>query len=188
MSSFRWRCAQVLVLASVVTTVAWTIRAPAQSQGITIYLVRHAEPLQGAGDDPPLSPDGKKRAAELGEKLKTAGLGALITSTFRRTKETAEPAGRRYGLPPHEIGFEKGLDAHIQEVAAAGTGGYGGGILVVGHSNTITKVIALLGGPKMDDLCETTFDLMFTVKIKDGKTDVQQSSYGDSSPPGTGCL
>ena len=31
--------------------------------------------------------------------------------------------------------------------------------------------------------------LTWTVKIKDGKTDVQQSNYGESSPPGgTGCL
>src|SRR5262245_50730336 len=55
-----------------------------------VYIVRHAERLN---NDPnsPLAPEGIRRAKALAYALKDAGVTAIYTSTFSRTKQTAEP-------------------------------------------------------------------------------------------------
>jgi bisphosphoglycerate-dependent phosphoglycerate mutase len=52
-------------------------------------------------------------------------------------------------------------------------------VVVVGHSNTIPAVIAALGGPKVNDLCENEYSTMFTLIIDEAAgVRLIRSSYG----------
>ncbi|WP_143406432.1 SixA phosphatase family protein [Estrella lausannensis] len=66
----------------------------AESQAITLILMRHAEPLPGSALDDmsiPLSPVGKEREKKLCREMERQGLipEMIIASPCLRTKETA---------------------------------------------------------------------------------------------------
>ena len=69
---------------------------PARAQR-AVYLVRHADK---ANNDPdtPLSTKGIERAEALAALLEHAGVKAVYTSQFRRSKETAAPLATKLGL------------------------------------------------------------------------------------------
>jgi phosphohistidine phosphatase SixA len=160
--------------------------ALAQSAPGKVYLVRHAEP--GPGSNPSLNEAGHKRAVELARMLRNAGIAAIFTSPYLRTRETAAPLATALGIAARPTGVERGIDAHIADVAKAVLSHKGGAVFVVGHSNTVPGVIGLLGGGTLPDLCEKTHDLLFTIELKVGAT-VTQSRFGDPSPPsGPNCL
>lgn len=109
---------------------------------ITILLVRHADiDLPPVTADPALNAAGRERAEALAHVVGVAGVTTVFTSTFRRTRQTAEPALRALGI-----------DGRIMPDAAtvardARAGEFGGVVLVAGHSNTVPEVIAALGVP-----------------------------------------
>jgi phosphohistidine phosphatase SixA len=140
-----WRTLAGRALAVLLAAVGACDLAMTQSAPGKVFLVRHAEP--GPGDDPALSAAGRKRAAELSAALRGAGITAILTSPLRRTRETAAPLAAALGLSPTPIDMARGIDAHIDELANAVRGHSGGAMLVVGHSNTVPRLIGLLGGP-----------------------------------------
>src|SRR4051794_23898319 len=73
--------------------------SPASAQD-AIFVVRHAEKEASPPTDPPLSTEGKQRAEALRDMLKEAGITAIITSPFSRTKETAKPLATALGIMP----------------------------------------------------------------------------------------
>ena len=62
-----------------------------QFKPITVFLIRHAEREDEPRQDPPLSKDGVARSQALARLLSTAGIKAIFTSQYTRTKQTAEP-------------------------------------------------------------------------------------------------
>jgi broad specificity phosphatase PhoE len=183
----RW-CALALLCGLEVTAVG-ADRALAQAAPLEVFFVRHAERAAAPNDDPPLTDAGHRRAAELVTILRAAGITAIFTSTYLRTQQTAAPLATALGISAQQIGFARGIPAHIVEIANAVRNHRGGTALVVGHSNTVPAIIGRLGGPKLQDLCETTFDLLFTVELQDGGPKLTQRRYGEASPPATpGCL
>jgi broad specificity phosphatase PhoE len=59
---------------------------------VTVLLIRHADIDQPAtSDDPPLNSAGRERAKALVHVAGTAGIAALFTSSFLRTKQTMAP-------------------------------------------------------------------------------------------------
>lgn len=151
--------------------------APLAAQAPTmVYLVRHAEKAAQPANDPALTPAGELRARALDEVLAYAGVGAIITTQFARTKLTAAPLAKRLGLTPETVGIATGVAsnpqaqadaarAHIASVVAAVKQHAGMTVLVVGHSNTIPEIIAALGGPKFADLCDGDYDQLFMLEI-----------------------
>jgi broad specificity phosphatase PhoE len=130
----------------------------AQASGV-VYIVRHAEkaPDPAKTGDPPLHPDGEARAAALARMLAGVGLVGVWCSPYTRTRMTAAPAAQVAGLrvmehDPHDA---TGLRARVQ--AAKGP------CLVVGHSNTVGKLVAALGGPTLPDLAEGEYDALDVV-------------------------
>ncbi|MGW5361287.1 histidine phosphatase family protein [Actinopolymorpha pittospori] len=72
---------------------------------VTVFLVRHGETPMHAENryvgrtDAPLTDLGHEQAVELGEWAAQAELTAIVSSTLRRARDTAEPAVRKTGLP-----------------------------------------------------------------------------------------
>lgn len=63
---------------------------------ITVFLIRHAEREDEPRQDPPLSRDGVARSQALARLLSSAGIKAIFTSQYSRTKQTAEPLQLKY--------------------------------------------------------------------------------------------
>jgi hypothetical protein len=61
-------------------------------------------------------------------------------------------------------------------------------VLVVGHSNTVPKIIAALGGPQMPEICETQFGNLFVLEPAPAGARLVRSLYGAADPPNApGC-
>lgn len=123
-----------------------------------IILLRHAE-RQGVGDDPHLNAAGKRRAKLLAAMLAGAGVSAIFTSTYRRTKETAAPLAALLGSTPSVLADD--VAAAAAEVRDAGPC-----VVVVGHTDTVPELIAALGGPTVA-IADDEFDRLFVLSTTD---------------------
>lgn len=164
------------VLALTVFTAAHAI-----AQSTTVILVRHAEKEAAPAADPPLTSAGQARAKDLWDAVKDAGINAVITTQFVRTRATAQPTATTLGLTP-EVVAASGAK-HPQDVAAAVKKHSGHTVLVVGHSNTITEIIEALGAKKPAAICDAEYDNLYVVTIaSDGKAGVVHSKFGARAP------
>ncbi len=143
-----------------------------------VLLVRHAEKAEAPADDVALSAAGRARADALAAALAHARVDAIVTTQFRRTRETAEPLARRLGLTPIVVPAGSDTRAHAQAVADA-VRRAGRTVLVVGHTNTVPVIIAALGGPGFDELCESDYDNLFVLALPPGGSPgLTQARYG----------
>jgi 2,3-bisphosphoglycerate-dependent phosphoglycerate mutase len=79
----------------------------------TILLVRHGEsaaavegqsfPLKDGHGDPPLHPQGRIQADQVGERLRHERIDAIYVTSLVRTHETAAPLARALTITPFEI-------------------------------------------------------------------------------------
>lgn len=168
------------VLAS--NSAAAAISEPSQ---ITVVLVRHAE-KQPDGSDPGLTDAGRARAEALTAVLRHSQLRAVITSPLNRTRDTAAPVAAAFGIAPVEVGFDSGLDGHIQAVADRVREINRGTVLVVGHSNTVPAIINALGGPAIADLCESAYSDLFVLTLSATAPQLLQGRYG-ATDQSNGC-
>ena len=132
----------------------------ATAQPHAIFLVRHAERAPTSGPVPAdtrLSPEGRTRAQHLAEALKDAGIAAIFTTEYERTKETAAPLARSSGIRPEAVpaGDLRALIAKIKSAS--------GNVLVVGHSNTLPQIINALGVSNRVLIAESDYDNLFIV-------------------------
>lgn len=149
-----------------------------------VILVRHAERATEPAGNPGLTPAGEHRAHALAQALTGLRVNAIVTTQFRRTRDTAAPLAQALGIQPIVVAAKVG---HVQAVAEA-VRAQMGVVLVVGHSNTVPAVLAALGGPKLPDLCETSFHHAFLLRM-DAPPRWAQLSYGEASvPPDDNCL
>lgn len=183
----RLRLPLLLLLLPLVA--AWWTQAEAQSPTVVI-LARHAEKVvpNPPDGDPELTDAGRARATALAEALRNAGVDAVITTQWKRTRFTAQPLAELAGVTP-EVVSTSGAQAHHDAVAAAVRRHAGHTVLVVGHSNTVPSIIAALGGPRLPDICDSQYADLFTLILEPGKDPVLiRSHYGASSPaPGPEC-
>lgn len=70
------------------------------SETTTVYLVRHAHAEWRAGEDRPLSIDGRTAAARLAERFERITIDAIYSSPSARAIETVAPLAARRGLNP----------------------------------------------------------------------------------------
>jgi phosphohistidine phosphatase SixA len=175
----------VLALALLGASVApGMLRAQRAEQGPTkVILVRHAEKAAVAGDDPPLSEIGMARARDLAAELQSTPPSAIIVTSLQRTALTAAEVAKASGVVPEVIPVAGGA-AHIAAVVAAVRKQHGV-VLVVGHSNTVTKLVTELGGPPLPDICDATYSLMFTLTpMRNGASPtLVVSNFGAKEPP-----
>lgn len=151
----------------------------------TVILARHAERADAPREDPPLTEAGAQRSQKMAALLASAGVKAIYTSQFARTKLTAEPLAKQLGLTvtpitlqskqsnPREVS-EESIRQIVDKIMARP----GETALVIGHSNSVPDVIRMLGGDTVPTIDERTFNDMFIVTVyAKGKAKVVQLKY-----------
>jgi broad specificity phosphatase PhoE len=136
----------------------------ARAQVTTLFLVRHAEKLDQT-DASPLTERGQLRAKKLAEFLRDADIQAVYSTDFVRTRETARPLAEARKLtvqtyPAHDAAFAEALRKQH----------HGQRVLVVGHSNTIPKLVNALAGTNLTNLADSEYDAVFVVTIPEKGT------------------
>ena len=159
-------------------------------QPTTIIFVRHAEKTSQTENDPALSDAGVQRAKDLAAALVDAQVGTVIVTQYKRTILTAEPlvtAARVQMVVT--IPTTGGMDAHVADVAAAVKARPAGDVvLVVGHSNTIAPIIAALGGPKLPNLCDSQYSMLFILELTGSNPPrLIRAHYGAADPVDPTC-
>ena len=156
------------------------VHAQATAAPTTVILVRHAEKASTPSADPPLTPAGEARARALLAAVHDAGVDAIITTQFLRTRSTAAPTATALGITPEVVSATGAT--HVQDVAAAIRKHAGHTVLVVGHSNTVPGIIAALGAPQPPPICDEQYDNLYIVTIPpNGPARVIEARYGEPS-------
>jgi len=184
-----WRLVRrAAVLAAWVHAAGCALHHPSQTTPTTVILVRHADRAATPFADPPLTMAGLARAHDLAIALRDAGVQAIITTQFGRTKATAAPLAELLGLMP-EVVPDTG-PSHARTVARLIFDRYAGQtILVVGHGHTVPAIIAELGAVAPPPICESVYDGLYIVTVPIvGRARVVQTRYGAPSSPDSSCV
>ena len=173
-----------LALAALIIAPAAT-RAQAPT---TVILVRHAEKVttNPQDPDPGLTPAGEQRARDLAALLRDRHVSAVITTQLARTRLTGEPTAAAAHVTVDSVQVGRDIEAHTAAVASRVRGHAGHTVLVVGHSNTIPRIIAALGGPALTDICDGAYSNVFTLVIPaSGEPRLTHGHYGapDAAEP-----
>lgn len=149
------------------------------AQTTTVIVVRHAEKVDDSAD-PLLSEAGTARAQALAEALRDAGVTAIYTTQFQRTRLTAEPLARATAITPLVIGAGSPSQTHVERIADRVRESDAGGIvLVVGHSNTVPLIVSALGGPDVGTIEDDEYDHMFVLTLRpDASPLLVRAQYG----------
>ena len=161
--------------------------AAAAQEPTVVILTRHAEKAGDRGDDPALSRAGRARARALVRALAHERIDAVITTQYRRTRETAEPLAQARHLAPEVVDVHRG--DYVRRIAESIRSHHAGqGVLVVAHAESVARIIAALGGPRLPDLCDWQFGDLYTLVLRPGHTpSLRQSRYGARVRPGRRC-
>jgi len=176
----------LLTLMILLAVFCYTAVGQEEFKPTTVFLVRHAEKEAEPKQDPPLTKEGVARSQELARLLSAAGIKAIYTSQFVRTKQTAEPLTAKIGvsvtvltIKPNPSNLRLIADESTAEVVNKILQRPGDSALVIGHSNWIPDVIKMLGGDIVPTIDEQKFDDLFIVTVYGkGKAKVVQMKYG----------
>lgn len=134
----------------------------------TIILVRHAEKdVSSTADpgDPNLSAEGLQRAERLAEKIKKYRPGAIYSTNYLRTLDTAAPMAKQRKLKV-QIYDAKKPDDLIGLIMKSRTKRF----LIVGHSNSIPALANLLIKKNLfQSLDESEYGTIWIIRIKSDK-------------------
>jgi broad specificity phosphatase PhoE len=152
--------------ASLLLTCALAIGISAQNK--TIVLVRHAEKETSEMTDknePPLTEAGKQRAERLAKIVKKYRPGAIYSTDFKRTRDTAGPIAKRRNLQVQTYDPKKPSDL-VEAIMKSKTKRF----LIVGHSNTIPGLANMLGKKELfKNLDDAEHGAIWIVRIKNGQ-------------------
>ncbi len=130
-----------------------------QAAPYQLYLVRHAHKAD-AGKDPVLSACGKAQASALATLLAKVPLKTLYHTEFQRTRQTAaalETADRP--LVSYQAAELKTLATQLLQQKASA--------LVVGHSNTVPELAALLSKEPQQPLTEQDYGVIYQLQLNE---------------------
>lgn len=166
-----------VIAASLAVLVGMSSLAVAQQ---AVIVVRHAEKSSAPGQDPPLSEAGEARARALAAGLKDAGVDAVYTTEYLRTRKTAEPLAKAIGKDSAVM--------RDDTIATLGERHKDQVVLIVAHSGVVksvsTYVDEITGRKNGIVLGENDFDQMFILmRKKDGGWSVIRTRYGAPSRP-----
>ena len=172
--SFAGRALVALCVLAPVVSSARAQGAPAGST--TIILVRHAEKAAEPAADPPLTVAGAIRSNALAALVSDAGVSAIISTQYLRTRMTATATAGMLGLPVDVLDARLTARATADSILAKYRGKT---MLVVGHSNTVPALVEAFGAPKPADICDAGYDNIFIVTVPiSGAASVVRLHYG----------
>jgi phosphohistidine phosphatase SixA len=158
-----------------VVMVWWLVTA----DSTTIIVIRHAEKVQVSDPDPPLSPAGEARAALLARMFGDAStpwhIDAIYVSAALRNRLTAAPLAAALRISPTVAPAEdpRGLARRVLREHS------GGRILVVGHFDTVPRLVAALSGAEnIPPMGAEEYGTMYIVTVpRIGHANVLRLSY-----------
>ncbi|MBJ7415957.1 MAG: histidine phosphatase family protein [Niveispirillum sp.] len=158
----------------------FVLALPAMAQ--EVVLVRHAEKSTEA--DPGLTPAGQARAQTLADMLRATPPTLILTSHARRTRDTAAPTAAALGVTPEVVPIPPGdIPTHVKQLAEKlGTLKPGQVALVVGHSNTVTPLIAAMGGPTLPNLPECAFSRLYRWNVAEKTLRIERYGVENDCP------
>lgn len=168
-------------------------QADAAAAPMLVVLVRHGEKAPEPANDPVLSEAGVARARSLDSALRRLPITDVVVSQLQRTRITASVFTARTGAPVHVVPItEAGVAAHVQAVAdtvrALSRMRGHQGVLVVGHSNTVTLIVQALGGAASPALCDSQYSQIFVMREQGtGSVKMERSAYGAKDPSDPAC-
>lgn len=174
----RRRALVIIIYIAIAVGLAWFFESQATT---TMIFVRHAEKAAEPAGDPNLSPAGIRRVAELTRQLVdadvVAGVDAIYSTPYRRTRQTVTPLSKALDLPVNEYDPDDN-EAVLARILKNHKGKI---ILVAGHSNTIPTLIADLGASKkVPPIAEDEYDNIYIISIPwFGKTKTIRLRYGE---------
>lgn len=153
------------VLLLVLCFVSGTVAAQGRK---TILLVRHAEKDTSTfanQNDPALTKIGSERAARLAKKLRKYKVGAVYSTNFQRTLNTARPTAERRGVTVQTYDAKK-PDELLDQIMKSKTKRF----LIVGHSNTIPDLAnKIVKKEVFSDLNDEEYGVIYLIKLKNGE-------------------
>lgn len=136
----------------------------------TFYFIRHAEKVKDQGNDPELTPSGISRANQWVNYFFLKDVDRILSSDFKRTRQTAAPLAKSKKLPI-EIYDVRSLngDSLLNKYK-------GETVVLYGHSNTINSYTNDLQSDSIyKELDEKDYDHFFKVQIdNNGKSRAQK--------------
>ena len=168
-----------LLLSFVVLSFGNKLIAQQETPVTKIYIVRHAE--KESGKDPVLTAAGNARAGDLMRALKNESIQKIYVSRTRRSQMTGDSMRIQLGIDTVHYTADTLCDNLVAAIMEHRD--FGKTILVIGHSNTIPKIIRKLGvlDYPQADLPDNEFDNLFLVTYKKEKAIVKKTKYGASS-------
>ena len=175
----RRRIQAIVIYTAIAVGLAWFFESQATT---TMIFVRHAEKAGPSAEDPGLTPAGQRRAEELARQLVdadvVAGIDAIYSTPYRRTRETVQPVADALDLP---VNIYEPVDDSEDFLDGLVKKHKGKIILIVGHSDTIPVMIADLGASKkVPPIAEDEYDNIYIISIPwFGKTKTIRLRFGE---------
>ena len=158
---------------------AGTVSAQKADAVTRIYIVRHGE--KETGRDPALTAGGIRRAGDLLRALNNESVQKIYVSRYRRTQMTGDSMRIQLKIDTVHYTADTLCDELLNTIMQHGD--FGKTILIIGHSNTIPKIIRKLGvlDYPQADIPDNEFDNLFLVTYKNEKARVKKMKFGASS-------
>jgi len=136
-----------------------------QTEDLTrLMFIRHAEKIEFSGMDPQLTEEGKERSERWAEFFNKRGIDAIYSTKTKRTLSTAAPISELTNIDIIVY------DAKTVDIKLLVKVNKGKTILIVGHSNTIPKMVnKLLGEEKYALIEDDNYGNLYIVTIENGK-------------------
>lgn len=169
------RFALMLVLLSLAPTVAVAADVAAPDSAVaTIILVRHAErDTMLIGPDHPLRATGVLRAKDLVHTLGASGISTIYVTPWLRNRQTAMPLATFLG---ESLTVVNEIEETVRRLR---TRHFGETVLVVGHSDTLPRIIAELTRRPFPTPGRVPYDGMWVVTLpREGRASLLTLRYG----------
>ena len=130
---------------------------------VMIFMVRHAEKDTAGGSNADLNAVGRGRAMALVSILKKMKIQKVYSTDVPRTKNTAKPLAdlRRKAVEIYDPKKHKELLESILNNQK------GKRVLVVGHSNTVPKMLNILRGSEEEkDIPDNEYSRLYIISVK----------------------
>jgi broad specificity phosphatase PhoE len=141
---------------------------------VTVIIVRHAEKMLDAGDNPALTEIGQERAVKLAEMLRNVEISAIYSTPYLRNTMTVEEVATNQNVAIQEYDPKKGDDLMKSIVAEYS----GKTVLVCGHSNSSPMLVNTLTGLGLEKLDESDYGNFYVVTTSEfGKGELLHLTY-----------